>query len=61
MTLSELVEEAVRIRLLEVEQAQEHPPLPTFKSGGLQPGVDLSSNAAIQELLDEGLPLDQLR
>lgn len=29
--------------------------------GGLQPGVDLSSNAAVAYAMDEGTPLDALR
>lgn len=29
--------------------------------GGLQPGVDLSSNAAVAEALDRGVSLDALR
>ena len=29
--------------------------------GGLQPGVELSSNAALREILDEGLDVDMLR
>jgi hypothetical protein len=29
--------------------------------GGLQPGVELSSNAALREILDEGLDIDMLR
>jgi plasmid stability protein len=30
-------------------------------TGGLQPGVDLSSNAAVAELMDEGTSVDALR
>ena len=29
--------------------------------GGLQPGVDLSSNAAVAEVMDEGASVDALR
>lgn len=61
MTLSELVAEAVRTRVAESDDTVEYPPLPTFRSGGLRPGVDLRSNAAIREILDEGLPPEKLR
>ncbi|MPZ53491.1 MAG: ribbon-helix-helix protein, CopG family [Acidimicrobiia bacterium] len=30
-------------------------------SGGLVPGVDLSSNSAVQEAIDDSVPLDALR
>jgi hypothetical protein len=30
-------------------------------SGGLLPGVDINSNAALQDLLDQGVPLEKLR
>lgn len=50
------------LRLLLAEQAPVEPFLrPTFRGTGVKPGVDLDSNAALHELLDEGVPLDKLR
>lgn len=38
------------------------PEVPVFRGGtGPQPGLDLTSNAAVQAALDADLPLDQLR
>jgi hypothetical protein len=38
------------------------PPVPVFRSGtGARPGVDLSSNHAMLEAIDEGVELDALR
>lgn len=61
VTLSEFVAEAMRIRLLQADEARKRVRLPTFKSGGVRPGIDLRSNAAVQEVMDEGLPLEKLR
>jgi hypothetical protein len=61
LTLGQLLEDALR-RTLTTRAAEEPPPIPVFREGtGLQPGVDLTSNRAIHELLDEGRDLDQLR
>jgi hypothetical protein len=61
ITLGQFLEDAVR-RSVAAEQAGEKAPVvPVFSyGGGLRPGVDLSSNRAIYELLDEGLDIDQL-
>lgn len=39
----------------------ELPPLPVHGGGALPPGVDLDDMSALRALLDEGLPLEQLR
>ena len=39
----------------------ELPPLPVHLGGVLRPGVDLDDMSALRALLDEGLPLEQLR
>ena len=39
----------------------ELPPLPVHGGGVLRPGVDLDDMSALRALLDEGLPLEQLR
>ena len=62
-TIAAVLEDAVRIGLQ---------PSPTGSgrsrfvvkpsgSGGLRPGIDLSSNASVRQALDEGRPLDALR
>ena len=61
-TLSELVEGAVRRELAMREERAERPAVPVFRGGtGPRPGVDLSSNAALHELLDDGEALDARR
>ncbi|HEV7722022.1 MAG TPA: DUF6364 family protein [Iamia sp.] len=60
-SLGTLVENALRRELTRPDLG-EAPPIPVFRGGGgLRPGVDLSSNRAIQELLDEGMPPEKLR
>ena len=39
----------------------ELPPLPVHLGGVLRPGVDLDDMSGLRALLDEGLPLEQLR
>jgi hypothetical protein len=61
-TLGALVEDALRRELsLNVEPAKRIP-VPAYdgKTGPF-PGVNLNSNRELQEFLDEGLPLEQLR
>lgn len=64
-TLTAVMEDALRIV---VRRAAEPKPrrrvrLPTFgvPGEGFPPGVDISDNAALRELMDEGLPLEKLR
>ncbi|MCA1707111.1 MAG: hypothetical protein LC808_29140 [Actinobacteria bacterium] len=63
-TLTALVEEALRERILrardpELRRRFEVPV--STAGGGPMPGVDLDENAAVRDLMDEGLPLDRLR
>lgn len=63
-TLTALIEDALRERLLRARQprADAVEELPVFRGGGgPMPGVDLDDNAALRELLDEGVPIDKLR
>jgi hypothetical protein len=57
-----VIEDAVRAAL-EPTVAASGPlaPLPTFGGGGIMPGVDLTSNAALQDVMDEGAGVDALR
>lgn len=61
-TVTSVIEEALR-RLLEQRPEQRRPPpLPTHGTGGLKPGVPpIHDNHALQDFLDEGVPLDALR
>jgi hypothetical protein len=62
ITLGELVDGALQMELSRPASSTARPPIPVFRGGGrLQPGVDLNSNRAIAELLDEGLPLEKRR
>jgi hypothetical protein len=61
MTLGQLVEEALRAHLAEALDAAR-PEIPVFTGGGgVRPGIDMTSNRALLEALDEGRPLEQLR
>jgi hypothetical protein len=63
-TIAAVLEDAVRAGLNPSPLADAPPSpytVPVTGSGGLVPGVDLSSNAAVQELLDRHVPLDALR
>ena len=61
-TLGALVEDALRRELAVRNDTTPRPPVPVFRGGnGLMPGVDLTSNRALQEFLDEGIPFEKLR
>ncbi len=61
-TVSEIVEDAVRQALRpRARDDVEVEPLPVFGGSGVLPGVDLSSNAALRERMDEGTGADALR
>ncbi len=60
-TLGQLVEDALR-RELAVSRDAEPVPIPVFRGGGgPRPGIDLTSNRALREALDEGVSLNDLR
>jgi hypothetical protein len=53
-TLTRVIEDALRVALAQKERKPVKPAkLHTFKGKGLQPGVDLSSNAELADLMDE--------
>jgi len=61
-TLGQLVEDALRRELAVDYTTAKGPPVPIFRGGGgSTPGLDLTSNRAIYEFLDEGVPLDKRR
>jgi hypothetical protein len=58
LTLGGLVEAALRRELALSEEPADRIPIPVFKGGkGLRPGVDITFNRALHELLDETLDL----
>jgi plasmid stability protein len=61
-TVAAVLEDAVRRGLTPSEQrpARRYAVRPMGR-GGLRSGVDLSSNAAVAEAMDEGAPIDALR
>lgn len=61
-TLGAVIEAALRRELSSAPLAVERPAVPVFRGGtGPRPGLDVTSNAALYEALDEGLPLDERR
>jgi hypothetical protein len=61
MSLGQFVEDALR-RVFARQVPDERPEIPILRGGkGVRPGIDLTSNRALYEVLDEGLPLEKLR
>lgn len=56
-TLSDIVNDALRYRLVEsppkASGVEEDQPLKTYGNGGLRAGVDLHSNAALNDRMDD--------
>ena len=62
ITLGELLDAALQLELGRSIPTAEPPTIPVFRGGGAtQPGVNLDSNRALAELLDEGIELDKRR
>ena len=62
VSLGEVIDAALRRELAVPERAQTGPTVPIFDGGsGPRPGVDLTSNRALNEVLDDGLELDARR
>jgi hypothetical protein len=61
-TVGQLIEDAVREAVRpRPRSTQALPPLPVFGGSGTLPGVDLSDNAALLDLMEEGEPVDAMR
>jgi hypothetical protein len=53
-TLTSVIEDALRESLLrEAPRPDERVALPRFGQGGLLPGVDLSNNEALRDIMDD--------
>lgn len=62
LTLGQYLEDAIRNDLARPKQNGPRPTVPVFSgTGGLNPRIDPTSNASMQEFLDEGLPFEKLR
>lgn len=62
LTLGDVIDAALRRELNEACSPTQGPPVPVFTGGtGPWPGVDLTSNRALHELLDEGVAPDDRR
>lgn len=58
-TLGKVIDAALRRELAAGGAAGTPPPVPVFRDGnGPRPGLDLTSNRALSEALDDGLDLD---
>jgi len=62
-SISEVLEDAVRAGLAPrlIQTAEALTPLPTFGGSGVVPGIDLTSNAAVRDAMDDDQRLDALR
>lgn len=60
-TLGQVVEDALRRELAALASPAHRPTVPVFRGGtGPRPGIDLTSNRALHEALDEGVdPLER--
>jgi hypothetical protein len=61
-TVSDVIEDALREALRSRPRTRAPlPALPVYGGSGTMPGVDLASNAALREVMDEGNGADALR
>jgi hypothetical protein len=60
-TVSQVIEDAVRVALRPRPRGEEMVPLPTFGGSGVLPGVDLRDASSLRDRMDDGEPPDALR
>lgn len=61
-SIGEVIEDALRAAFANADESlPDVEPLPTFGGSGVLPGVDLGSNAALADVMDEGTAVDALR
>jgi hypothetical protein len=62
VSLGEVIDAALRRELTVERRTDDRPAVPIFDGGsGPRPGVDLTSNRSLYEVLDDGLDLDARR
>lgn len=62
LTLGQYLEDAIRNDLARPKQDRPVPPFPIMGGqGGMNPRIDPTSNASMQDFLDEGVPFEKLR
>jgi hypothetical protein len=59
VTLGAFLDDALRAYLVEKPETAAVVDLPSFEAGGVLPGVDVSSNRALYDLLDEDEPVSR--
>jgi hypothetical protein len=61
-TLGQVIDAALQRELSDTGDQRDVPTVPVFRGGtGPRPGIDLTSNRAVHEALDEDLELDDRR
>lgn len=62
ITVAAIIEEKIRLGMRQLDEGDARPryDLNTF-GGQLQPGIDLSSSASLNQAMDAGVELDALR
>jgi hypothetical protein len=60
-TFSQVVEEELKAAIEKERPAKRGFKLVTVHGGELRPDVDYSSNVALSDLMDEGVPVEKLR
>lgn len=62
-SVSSVIERAMRRYLLDRDATPATAPLtlPTMRSGGVRPGIDLDDMSHVHEVLDEGRPIHAIR
>ncbi|MGI8758669.1 MAG: ribbon-helix-helix protein, CopG family [Acidimicrobiales bacterium] len=62
LTLGQVIEAALQRELAAEDRPGDRLPVPVFRSGtGPRPGIDLTSNRALHEALDDDVDLDSRR
>ncbi|BBZ11002.1 ribbon-helix-helix protein, CopG family [Mycobacterium branderi] len=60
-SLGAVIEDALRRELAAAPDSKPRPKVPIFHGTGPRPGLELTSNRALAEVLDEGLDLNRRR
>ena len=60
-SVGSVIEDALRQLLVQKPLPQRRLPRLLVHSSGIQPGVDINDTSAVIDMLDEGVPLDEVR